>query len=72
MEDRVRSLEIANATLAANFEHLSETVRTLAATVNDLNNTMNKGRGALWLMMAVAGGLGAVVVTVVKKVLGVV
>jgi methyl-accepting chemotaxis protein len=72
MEDRVRSLEIANATLAANVEHLSETVKTLASTVNDLNNTMNQGRGALWLMMAVAGGLGAVVVTVAKKVMGIV
>ena len=72
MEDRVRSLEIANATLAANVEHLSETVRTLASTVNDLNNTMNKGRGALWLMMAVAGSIGAIIVTLAKKVLGVV
>ena len=29
-------------------------------------------RGALWLMMAVAGGLGAVIVTIAKKVLGIV
>ena len=71
MEDRVRSLEIANATLAANVEHLSKTVESLASVVNELNNTMNQGRGALWLAMAAAGSIGAVIATFAKKLFGV-
>ena len=72
MEDRVRSLEIANAKLATSVEHLSTTVTVLASTVQDLRDTMNQGRGALWLMMAAAGALGAIVVTFAKKLLGIV
>jgi NADPH-dependent curcumin reductase CurA len=72
MEDRVRSLEIANAKLATSVEHLSQTVTVLASTVQDLRDTMNQGRGALWLMMAAAGSIGAIIVTLAKKVLGVV
>jgi NADPH-dependent curcumin reductase CurA len=70
MEDRVRSLEIANAKLATSVEHLSTTVTVLASTVQDLRDTMNQGRGALWLMMAAAGSVGAVIVTLAKKLLG--
>lgn len=72
MEDRVRSLEIANAKLATSVEHLSTTVTVLASTVQDLRDTMNQGRGALWIMMAAAGSIGAIIVTIAKKVLGIV
>jgi NADPH-dependent curcumin reductase CurA len=72
MEDRVRSLEIANAKLATSVEHLSSTVTILASTVQDLRDTMNQGRGALWIMMAAAGSIGAIIVTLAKKVLGIV
>ena len=72
MEDRVRSLEIANAKLATSVEHLSSTVTILASTVQDLRDTMNQGRGALWIMMAAAGSIGAIIVTIAKKVLGIV
>lgn len=71
MEDRVRSLEIANAKLATSVEHLSTTVNVLATTVQDLRDTMNQGRGALWLMMAAAGSVGAVIVTLAKKLIGI-
>jgi hypothetical protein len=70
MEDRVRSLEIANAKLATTVDHLSSTVTVLATTVQNLNDTMNQGRGALWLAMAVAGSVGALVATFAKKLLG--
>jgi NADPH-dependent curcumin reductase CurA len=70
MEDRVRALEIANAQLATSVEHLSRTVDTLATTVQTLRDTMNQGRGALWLMMGAAGSLGAIVVTLAKKLMG--
>ena len=72
MEDRVRSREIANAKLATSVEHLSSTVTILASTVQDLRDTMNQGRGALWIMMAAAGSIGAIIVTLAKKVLGIV
>lgn len=70
MEDRIRSLEIANAKLATTVDHLSATVTVLATTVQSLNDTMNQGRGALWLAMAVAGSVGAMVATFAKKLLG--
>lgn len=70
MEDRVRSLEIANAKLATSVEHLSTTVGVLAGQVQNLNDTMNRGRGALWMAMATAGSIGALVATFAKRVFG--
>lgn len=70
MEDRVRSLEIANAQLATSVEHLSKTVDALATTVQTLRDTMNQGRGALWMAMGAAGSVGAIVATFAKKLLG--
>lgn len=72
MEDRVRSLEIANAELATNITHLTATVKELSATVQDLRDTMNKGRGALWLALLAAGTIASIITTFAKKFLGIV
>lgn len=77
-EDRVRELEaqvtdlrINNAELAASLEHLAGAVKTLTVTVQELRDTMNKGRGALWMAMLLAGGIGAALTTVIKRVFGI-
>lgn len=67
MEDRIRDLEkevsdlrIGNATLGQSVDHLSSSVNALTAVVQDLRDTMNKGRGALWAVCsgsAIAGGI---------------
>ena len=78
-EDRVRELEaqvtnlrVDNAGLATSVEHLAGAVKTLTETVQDLRDTMNKGRGALWMSMLLAGGIGAAVATVIKRIFGIV
>lgn len=77
-EDRVRELEaqvtnlrVDNAGLATSVEHLAGAVKTLTETVQDLRDTMNKGRGALWMAMLLAGGIGAALTTVIKRVFGI-
>ena len=77
-EDRVRELEaqvtdlrINNAELATSLEHLAGAVKTLTVTVQELRDTMNKGRGALWMAMLLAGGIGAALTTVIKRVFGI-
>jgi len=77
-EDRMRELEaqvtdlrIDNAGLATSVEHLAGAVKTLTETVQDLRDAMNKGRGALWMAMLLAGGIGAALTTVLKRVFGI-
>jgi hypothetical protein len=70
MEDRVRSLEIANARLATSVEHLSHNVESLTNVVQELRDSMNQGRGALWIAMGAAGSIGAVIATFAKKLFG--
>lgn len=77
-EDRVRELEaqvtnlrVDNAGLATSVEHLAGAVKTLTVTVQELRDTMNKGRGALWMAMFLAGGIGAALTTVIKRVFGI-
>lgn len=77
-EDRVRELEaqvtnlrVDNAGLATSVEHLAGAVKTLTETVQDLRDAMNKGRGALWMAMLLAGGIGAALTTVLKRVFGI-
>lgn len=77
-EDRVRELEaqvtnlrVDNAGLATSVEHLAGAVKTLTETVQELRDTMNKGRGALWMAMLLAGGIGGALTTVIKRVFGI-
>lgn len=66
----VVSLKISNAQLAVTVGSLALQVTALQATVKDLNDTMNRGRGALWGAMLLAGAFGATVATAAKKVFG--
>lgn len=72
LEAQVTNLRVNNAGLATSVEHLAGAVKTLTETVQDLRDTMNKGRGALWMAMLLAGGIGAAVATVIKRIFGIV
>lgn len=69
LERDIKRIEIANASLATSVEHLSSSVKALTETVGVMRDMMNKGRGALWLGVIAAGSFGAVVTTLVKKIL---
>lgn len=76
MDERVRDLEkeiialkVANAELSTSVEHLSTSVKALTETVGALRDMMNQGRGALWLGVLAAGSVGAIISTLVKRVI---
>ena len=76
MEDRIQRLEISvvelrvdNASLAKSVEHLSESVRDLVTVVGTLRDTMNKGRGALWMLLTASAVMGGVLSAIAKKLL---
>ncbi len=70
LERDVTDLRIANATLAASVEHLAKSVIALTQTVEVLRDTINQGKGALWLIVAAAGGVGAAITMAIKQVMG--
>lgn len=72
LEREVGNLRVNNASLGTSVEHLAKAVETLTSTVDELRDTMNKGRGALWVAMVLAGAFGAAVATGLKKLLGIV
>lgn len=70
LERKVTDLRITNATLAQSVEHLTVAVTALNDTVQILRDTMNKGRGALWLAMTAAGISGAAGWVLISRKLG--
>lgn len=72
LEREVGNLRVSNASLSTSVEHLAGAVETLTATVQELRDTMNQGRGALWLAMFLAGGVGAAVAMFFKRLFGIV
>lgn len=67
LESDVSALRVSNATLSASLDHLTQAVTTLTETVQVLRDTLNQGRGAMWLMMSLGAGLGGLCVVVLKK-----
>lgn len=65
LSDRVRALEIASATDRATtdaaIEHLTEAVKSLTTTVQEFRDTLNKGKGAVWLFGLLAVAFGSLV-----------
>jgi NADPH-dependent curcumin reductase CurA len=68
LERDVTDLRVANAQLAAAVNHLATSVTALTQTVAVLRDTMNQGKGALWLIVAAAGGVGAAITLAFKQV----
>lgn len=54
LEHEVTDLRVFNASLSKSVEHLSTNVEKLGVVVQELRDTMNQGRGALW---PIAGAL---------------
>lgn len=67
LEEKVTQLRITQGEFATSARHITTAVEELRKLVADLNNTMNRGRGALWMAMTAAGAFGAVLTTVVKR-----
>lgn len=60
-DDRITQLEIENARLAVSLEHLTDSVKELTKTVQDLRDTMNRGRGALWVVIGASTLVGGAI-----------
>lgn len=71
LERDVVALKVSNAELAGELRNLRDTVDKLDAAVNNLTETLNRGKGAMWGIMLIAGSLGASLTTIVKKLMGV-
>lgn len=71
LEGEVTDLKVANAKLAVSVEHLAKAVDALSLVVQTQRDALNQGRGILVTLMFVAGAVGAVVSTLLKKVFGV-
>lgn len=73
-EDRLSRLEnenqqraIDHARLSTSVEHLNESVRELTAKVGEFRDTMNKGRGAMWVVLGACTALGGLVSAAINK-----
>jgi hypothetical protein len=71
VERQVTDLRVANAALSSSVEHLAKTVDVLNVTVQSLRDTINQGRGAIWVMVGAAGAVGAVIATMIKRLFGI-
>lgn len=71
VERQVTDLRVANAALSSSVEHLAKTVDVLNVTVQSLRDTINQGRGAIWVMVGAAGAIGAVVAMMIKRIFGI-
>jgi len=67
LEAEVTNLRISNATLSVAVEHLATAVKGLTETVQVLRDTLNQGRGALWLALLAGGSVSALFITIFRK-----
>lgn len=61
LETRVTDLRIANARLSESLQNLATAVSGLTGVVQELRDSMNRGRGALWLLGGLAATVGGIV-----------
>jgi hypothetical protein len=71
LELQVTDLRIVNAQLFSTMEHLAKATDSLNETVDNLRDTINKGRGAVWLAIMVAGAAGATIGSIIKSLFGI-
>jgi hypothetical protein len=71
LRNDVRDLQVSNAKLGVEVGHLAATVSDLKEVVKELNNALNRGRGALWGISTVAAVLGGAAAVAAQKLLGV-
>ena len=56
--------------LEADVRTLTEEVRMLRKEMAQVNAAINQGKGGLWILMLVAGAVGASVTMFIKKIFG--
>ena len=56
--------------LEADVRTLTEEVRMLRKEMAQVNAAINQGKGGLWILMLVAGAVGASVTMFIKKMFG--
>lgn len=79
MEDRILRLEtevvdlkVQLATATTELRTTNKQLEQLLDVVTELRDVANKSKGALWVIVGVAGTVGALATTVLKKVFGIV
>ena len=60
LESEMSNLREENAALAVSVEHLSQAVNGLTEKLTSMTSTMDKGRGALWVIVAASTFLGGI------------
>lgn len=58
LEARVSDLRVDNARLSEAVDHLATAVGSLTQGVQEFRDTLNKGKGALWLFGVLAAAVG--------------
>jgi predicted nucleic acid-binding Zn-ribbon protein len=61
LHDEVTMLRESKAAQQVTLEHIEETVQRLTEAVTELTSTLDKSRGALYVISGVSGAVGAVV-----------
>lgn len=61
LEGHVTDLRIENARLSESVQNLATAVSGLTGVVQELRDSMNRGRGALWLLGGLAATVGGIV-----------
>lgn len=71
LREIVTELRISNANLSASVTHLTKSVDELATRVLEMRDTINKGRGALWLLVGASSLAGAGLAKMISRLFGV-
>lgn len=69
LEESVSQLREDKAALVASVEHLTDAVDKLTTTVETLSAAMNRGKGALWVIVGASTFLGGAISAGVNKLL---
>lgn len=67
LEEIVATLREDNASLSTSVSHLSATLEKLTLKLDELNNTMNRGRGALWVIVGASSVAGAILASMISS-----
>lgn len=69
LEAHVTDLRVDNASLSVSVQHLTASVEKLTNSLTELQAVMNKGRGALWVIVGVSTFLGGAISAGINKAL---
>ncbi len=70
LEEHVGNLRVENASLAASVQHLTESVDRLTVSLTGLEATMNRGKGALWVVVGASSVAGAILASMISNLFG--